>query len=434
MENAIPVIVVGYNRPKAIQRLLNSLLKAAYPGSVDLIISIDGAKGDKGTKGQGDKEKRRPGEEGTRSEEVRKVVKNFEWPFGEKKMIFHDTNMGLRKHVLSCGDLSRDYDGVIVLEDDLYVSPDFYHYTLKAFDYYKEDKKIAGISLYAHAYNETAQFPFKPLADDSDVFFLQYAASLGQFWSREGWAAFRDWYDRLPEDESPGNSAILPPNIRLWPETSWKKYFISYIVQQDLYFVYPRFSLTTHFGDEGTNMRVFENLFQVQLWLEKHEFQFKPFNESSAVYDVYCEMVPSRLKKLVPDLSGHDFETDLYGMKSKGPSPEKMFLSSRLCSKPVMTFGREMRPHEMNMMAGIEGDYFSLGNKEDFEEKNYFVRLLKCHEKKELAYWYTIREYHFYKNRLLTTGRSSKYWLDPGFFFRKATIMINYTYRYFVKK
>jgi len=437
MENAIPVIVVGYNSPKAIQRLLNSLLKAAYPGSVDLIISIDGRKGDgetgrKGEEGrQGDKEKR--------GEEVRKIVKNFEWPFGEKKMIFHDANMGLRKHVLSCGDLSRDYDGVIVLEDDLYVSPEFYHYTLEAFNYYEGDKKIAGISLYSHAYNETAQFPFRPLADDSDVFFLQYAASLGQFWSREGWKRFRDWYDAiLPGDESPGNSdkspGNLPPNIKLWPETSWKKYFIWYIVEHDLYFVYPRFSLTTHFGDEGTNMRVFENLFQVQLWLEKKKFQFRPFDESSAVYDVYCEIVPSGLKKLVPALSGHDFETDLYGMKSKGHSPENMFLSSRHCSKPVMTFGREMRPHEMNFPAGIEGDYFSLGNKEDFEEKNYFVRLLKCHEKKELAYWYTIREYHFYKSRLLNTGRSSKYWLDPRFFFRKVIIMMKYTYRYFVKK
>jgi hypothetical protein len=99
-----------------------------------------------------------------------------------------------------------------------------------------------------------------------------------------------------------------------------------------------------------------------------------------------------------------------------------------------MTFGREMRPHEMNFPAGIEGNYFSLGEKSDFEEKNYLVRLLKCHEKRELAYWYTIREYHFYKNRLLNTGRSSNYWLDPGFFFRKISIMINYTYRYFFRK
>ncbi len=303
MDAYVPIIVVGYNRPKAIGRLLNSLLKASYPGVVDLIISIDGEKGDKVTRGQGDKEMGRKGEEETRrrGEEVREIVTNFEWPFGAKKMIFHDTNMGLRNHVLSCGDLSKDYDGVIVLEDDLYVSPVFYEYALQAYAYYKDDPKIAGISLYSHAYNETAQFPFRPLADDSDVFFLQYAASLGQFWSRKGWTAFREWYDLLPGDKSPGNSpgnsAILPANIRLWPESSWKKYFISYIVQQDLYFVYPRFSLTTHFGDEGTNLRIFENLFQVPLWLEKQKFQFKPFKDSCAVYDIYCEINAGPVEK-----------------------------------------------------------------------------------------------------------------------------------------
>lgn len=411
---SIPIIVVGYNRPKAIERLLNSLLKASYPRAVDLIISIDG--------------------EGENS--VKEIAANFTWPHGEKRLIFHDNNLGLRNHVLSCGDLCLDYDGIIVLEDDLYVSPVFYQYTLQAFDYYKDEPKIAGISLYSHAYNETAQFPFKPLTDDTDVFFLQYAASLGQFWSRKNWSAFREWYDALkPEDKSSGHTTgySLPTNISLWPKTSWKKYFISYIVQHDLYFVYPRFSLTTNFGDEGTNLRMSENLFQVPLWLEKQEFQFKSFDESFAVYDVYCEMNSGRMKRLAPSLSGEDIEVDLYGMKSKDNSDKELFLSSRKCSRPSRTFGREMKPHEMNILADIPGHYFSLGAKNDFEEKNYLLRLLKCHEKKELAYWYTIREYHFYKNRLLTTERSSKHNFDPSFLFRKFMVMANYAIRYFKK-
>jgi hypothetical protein len=104
------------------------------------------------------------------------------------------------------------------------------------------------------------------------------------------------------------------------------------------------------------------------------------------------------------------------------------------CKKPLMTFGREMKPHEMNILARLAGDYFSLGKKENFEEKNYFVRLLKCHEKKELAYWYPIREYHFYKNRLLTTDESSKFLFRPGFLFRKFFVMLSYAFRYFSKK
>jgi hypothetical protein len=416
MVASVPIIVIGYNRPKSLERLLNSLLKASYPGKVDLIISIDGRKG----------------EEVVDLAEVRKVAENFSWPHGEKKLIFHEANMGLRNHVLSCGDLSMNYDGVIVLEDDLYVSPVFYQYTLQAFDFYKDDPKIAGISLYSHAYNETAQFPFMPLADDSDVFFLQYASSWGQFWSKEGWASFRTWYNHQSTgDESPGK---LPANIELWPETSWKKYFIRYIIQHNLYFVFPRFSLTTNFGDEGSNHRIVENLFQVPLQTGHKEYRFISLDNSEAVYDAWCEMSPQRLKNQVPSLAVKDFEVDLYGMKSGEDSGKDLFLSSRKCSAPLMTFGREMKPHEMNILAEIPGDYFSLGAKKDFQDQNYFLKLLKCHEKKELAYWYTIREYHFYKNRLLTTERATKPYLDPAFLFRKLITMVKYTSRYFFPK
>lgn len=424
MDARIPIIVIGYNRPKPLQRLLNSLLKADYPGSVELVISVDGEKREEGKRGRGEEEKR------GRGEEVRRVAEGFVWPFGEKKLIFHEKNLGLRQHVLSCGDLSRDYDGVIVLEDDLYVSPSFYSYTIQAYDHYRDDPKIAGISLFSHPYNETAQFAFRPVADDSDVFFLQYAPSLGQFWSHPGWKAFREWYDTADLTEIP---SVMPPNIKLWPESSWKKYFISYILQKDLFFVYPTISLTTNFSDKGTNMRVSENLFQVPVLVTEKQFKFKPFRDSVAIYDVYCEMIPDCLKKLQPSLAGYNFDVDLYGMKSAEHSKKEMFLSSRACKNPVKTFGRDMKPHEMNIIEGIEGDYYSLGKKEDFEEKNYFVRLLKCHEKKELAYWYSIREYHFYKNRLLTTDNSSKFWFRPGFFFRKFFVMLGYTFRYFRK-
>jgi hypothetical protein len=145
-------------------------------------------------------------------------------------------------------------------------------------------------------------------------------------------------------------------------------------------------------------------------------------------------MTAACLKKLQPSLSDFDFEVDLYGMKSKDMTGRNMFLSSRKCSRPARTFGREMRPHELNIMADIPGDHFSLGDKHDFEEKNYFARLLKCHEKQELAYWYPIREYHFYRNRLMTTENSSRLYSDPGFVIRKFRVMAGYAFRYFRKK
>ena len=414
MDYAIPIVVIAYNRPKALERLLSSLLKADYPGPVELILSID-----------------REEEKRGRGEEVRRIAIDFEWPFGEKKLIIHEENLGLRKHVLACGDLSRDYDAVIVLEDDLYVSPEFYIFTLQAFEFFRDDTGVAGISLYSHAYNETAQFPFVPLNDGTDVFFFQYAASWGQCWSRQQWSKFRRWYD---EAGSRGiTKYLLPPNIQLWPETSWKKYFIEYLIRNDLYFVYPRMSLTTVFGDEGTNIRLQETFLQVPLLSGERNFVFQKLQDSNAVYDTWCEILPDRLRKIWQVAPNGAFNVDLYGMKSKTSSRSDMLISSRHCHTPVKTYGREMKPHEENLINNVPGDYFSFGRNEDFNDPPYLVRLLNCHQKRELSYWYPIREYHFAGNKLLTTHRTRRPYFDLAFIVKKFTVMFSYAFRYFRK-
>lgn len=147
----IPVVIVAYNRPAPLKRLLDSVTKGVYSGQVKLIISIDG----------GD------------NSDVLSIAENFRWVHGEKEIIHHKTNIGLRNHILSLGDLTLKYDGIILIEDDLYVSPYFYEYAIEAMEFYNEDNIIAGISLYSHRYNETARLPFTPLSDDSDVFFCK---------------------------------------------------------------------------------------------------------------------------------------------------------------------------------------------------------------------------------------------------------------------
>ena len=92
------------------KRLLNSLVRAEYKDAVKLIISIDG----NGTP------------------EVCKYAEQFDWPHGEKDVICHKKNMGLRLHILFCGGLTKQYDGIILLEDDLYVSAWFYQYATEA--------------------------------------------------------------------------------------------------------------------------------------------------------------------------------------------------------------------------------------------------------------------------------------------------------------
>ncbi|PKP29580.1 MAG: glycosyl transferase family 2, partial [Bacteroidetes bacterium HGW-Bacteroidetes-17] len=169
----IPIVVVTYNRAESLKRILVSLAKARYDIEVELIISIDGG-GDHG---------------------VVKMANEYNWSHGKKRIIIREKNLGLREHMIRCGDIALENDGVVILEDDLYVSPVFYSFVEQALNFYEQDENIGGFSLYAHQFNETAQFPFLQISDNSDIFFLQYASSWGQFYTKKQWIGFREWYN-----------------------------------------------------------------------------------------------------------------------------------------------------------------------------------------------------------------------------------------------
>ncbi len=273
------IVVITFNRPKSLDRLLGSLNHAFYKEKeITLIISIDY-------------------QNSSEHDEVVDVANNFKWIQGDKKIIQQTKNIGLREHVLSCGDFVDDYDSIIMLEDDLYVSPEFYNYATDALTFYNKEEKVGGISLYTHKKNFLNKYPFEIIPDSNDVFFLQIASSWGQAWTKHQWSGFRNWL---------GNKEIIdtdpiPLQVKNWPETSWLKYFIKYLVSTNKYFVYPKESLTTNFGDSGTHSRKSNVVYQVPLFLGK-EINFVGMEKSVNVYDSFFEILPSRLKLLAPGL------------------------------------------------------------------------------------------------------------------------------------
>ena len=119
-----PIVVVGFNRPVSLKRILASLNQAYYPEhtTIKLIISIDKSDTNK---------------------EVLAIAENFEWKFGEKTVNYQKENLGLRKHIIQCGNYSLKYESVIILEDDLFVSPNFYLYAQKALGFSNDKKYIS---------------------------------------------------------------------------------------------------------------------------------------------------------------------------------------------------------------------------------------------------------------------------------------------------
>lgn len=364
------IVVVAFNRTLSLKRILDSLLKAVYIEKTKLIISID----NNGT-----------------NQDVVELAKSFFWEFGEKEVIYQSEHLGLRKHILTCGDLTYQYGSIIMLEDDLVVSPYFYQYAVEALNYYKDANEIAGISLYNLPYTEASKLPFLPLKDDSDVYFMQVPSSLGQSWSMEHWDKFKKWFDASPDLKLIKGLPIIA--TKYWSASSWKKYFYGYLVECNKFFVFPQVSLTTNFNDRGENMYAKTYFGQVSLQMQAISYKWKSAGDSINVYDAYSEILPEKLKVLCSKLNGYDFETDLFGQKES--FSKDFVLTHKPCRNPVYSFERAMKPHELNIIYDIKGNELCLAKREDvlFTEetiKNLLYRTKPVDQfLNDFAYYYT---------------------------------------------
>ena len=329
----IAIVAVGYNRPDTMSCLLQSLTEADYCGdSVDLIVSVD---------------------RGNNQDSVIKVAESLEWIVGEKIIRKYEERQGLRKHILACGDLTEQYDAVVVLEDDLIVSPSFYKYVKEAVLFYEKDDRIAGISLYSYAANEFCDKVFQPVNNGYDTYMMQVAQSWGQCWTKSMWNRFREWNfsdcENLPE-----RIADMPARIYRWGRTSWKKNFMAYIVSQDKYFVYPYVSFSTNRSEAGTHRDASTGDYQVTIveGANIKELNFARF-EDSIKYDVYFERINVQL--LQDEYKNKRVCMDLYGLKSKFENYDILFSSQALPYKLIMSIGLSFRPMEINCYRLVEG-------------------------------------------------------------------------------
>ena len=325
------IVVVAFNRKRSLERLLNSINSATYTiNNIPLIISIDHA---------------------TDNQEILDLANVFKWNYGDKQVIYQKENLGLRNHILQCGGYAITYGAAIILEDDLFVSPNFYQFTLAALEFAENKPYIAGISLYNHQFNVHSRSNFSPLIDGYDNWYFQFASSWGQAWTGKQWKGFYNWY----KNQKPLKpNSKLPSNVTRWSEKSWLKYFIAYLVETDTYFLYPRNSYTTNFSDSGTHVGKGSTTYQVPLSYGIEEnLIFSNLKESNSVYDAFYEN-----KKLYNslDLKKDDISVDLYGKKPILVDKKFILTDKILPYKVVKTFGRSLKPHDANIIADINGD------------------------------------------------------------------------------
>ncbi|MFZ3371897.1 MAG: hypothetical protein WA131_02550 [Desulfitobacteriaceae bacterium] len=350
--NDFAVVAVGYNRPDCMLRLLNSLNQADYCGdSVPLIISIDNSGNDS----------------------VLQIAEEFKWKHGEKIIKVYPERLGLKKHILICGDFTEQYLNIAVFEDDLYVSEGFYHFAKQAVEFYRDDDRIAGIALYSHLWNVECNRPFLPMNDQYDVYFMQYACSWGQVWSKEKWNEFINWYKE--NDKEIISTPAIPENVVMW-SNSWLKYHIKYCIETNKFFVYPQVAHSTNFSSKGQHSLENTNGYQVPLQVSHRNYYFPRFDESCVRYDAFFEFVNigDYLK-----LDNKDVCVDLYGMKKNNLGKRYWLTLESADYKIVRSFDLSLRPHEMNVLKYVKGDIIKLYDTSivDINEKRKRFNLLK---------------------------------------------------------
>lgn len=327
-KSKIAIVAVGYNRLLSLSRLLDSLSAAEYSSNdVPLVLCID-ASG---------------------HQQLYDYVKNFEWKHGEKYVIIQKERLGLKKHIYFCGDLTRYFKAVVLLEDDLYVSPYFYDYVEKTVEKYGDNPRVSQISLYKNEGNGYAGLPFHPLENGNDVFLLQDVSTWGECWTEQMWYGFKEWLEKCSDEDI--MTAEMPVQIKRW-DRAWSKYFNAYVDKTNRFNVFPYIPLSTNFGDVGEHGGSNNANVQVHMLWGKKNYVFGDFDTLER-YDFFFNN-----EKLYEWLGMKEDEVclNLYGNSDNVKKKRYILTTKLLPYKVVKSYGLSFKPIELNIKFSIPGD------------------------------------------------------------------------------
>lgn len=240
-----PIILFTYNRPIHTQQVIEALLKNPLAKESELFIYSDAPKNQENI---------------DLVNQVRTYIHSIEG-FKKLTIIERERNLGLAENIIDgVTTIINQYEKVIVLEDDLLVSPHFLEYMNANLDFYKDDENVACIT----AFN----FPLKyPQNFKDDTFFIKGA----DCWT---WATWKRAWKHFQRDGKILLEQIKKQNLQTefnldgsYPYTqmlqnqiegknnSWAiRWYASAFLAQMLC-LYPKDSLVENIGYDGTHFK-----------------------------------------------------------------------------------------------------------------------------------------------------------------------------------
>jgi glycosyltransferase involved in cell wall biosynthesis len=285
-----PITLFVYNRPDHVRKAIKSLAGNALAGESNLIIFSDGAKDDS---------------DATKVSEVRRFLHRVDG-FKSVKIVERAENHGLSRSIITgVTEICNVYGRVIVLEDDLVLSPYFLKYMNDALTLYRDDDKV--ISIHGYLY------PIK--AVPPETFFLKGADCWGWATWKRGWDLFES------------NGALLLQEIRtrglekefdmggVYPYThmlkqqvkgnndSWAVRWYASAFLNDKLTLYPGRSLVYNIGNDNTGTHCSQtNIFDTEIVssdIHVHRIVIKEDRESlGKIADFLKTTQPSTLHRI----------------------------------------------------------------------------------------------------------------------------------------
>jgi hypothetical protein len=161
-----PVALFTYNRPDHTNRALEALSRCRRTADCDFFFFSDGPKNQAAQ---------------VAVEETRIVLRTWAQTL-KAEVIERTQNLGLARSIhAGVTDLTRRYGRIVVVEDDLVVSPDFLHFMLESLDRYADEDAVFQVGGFALSPPDRGEF---------DAFILPVTTTWGWGTWQRAWAHF----------------------------------------------------------------------------------------------------------------------------------------------------------------------------------------------------------------------------------------------------
>ena len=302
-----PIALFTYSRAGHTRDAVQSLLKNKEAAESDLYIFSDG-----------------PKTEAKREavEENRKYIHSITG-FKSIHIVEHEKNWGLANSLIAgITEIVNKYGWVIVVEDDLIVSPYFIQYMNEALEKYKDDERVASISAFLNPID----------CEAPETFFLRYFACWGWATWKRGWNLLinddRELLRRLRWKKNDFNIGGSGPFYgilycdKVGLNDSWAvRFYASQFLAGKLQ-LFPGRTMAVQAGTDGTGthcVRPDDKFSRMQLCMTPVKLNDIPVVESSEMYKAFSRFymegktkntlrnMIDRIKSFVRRLLGIDY-------------------------------------------------------------------------------------------------------------------------------